>query len=242
MKHLWSVFFTKNQITPFCAFFGCACWPNLRPYNSHKLQFRSRQCVFLGYSNFHKGFKCLDLSSGRVYISRDVIFDETIFPFSSLRPNAGRRLQQEISLLPPSLQHSDIITGYGGQHVDNHVPTCSTNTTNPCALSSPPVQDTAGSNDASGPSTEAESPMPAPVDDAALPAMQLDESAIHDPPAATDAPPLGSSAPGGTNSSRSIWNSGARVHVSNMESVSPKFILMALSSTIFLQLLVNHET
>ena len=29
--------------------FGCACWPNLRPYNSRKLQFRSKQCVFLGY-------------------------------------------------------------------------------------------------------------------------------------------------------------------------------------------------
>jgi hypothetical protein len=59
------------------------------------------------------------------------------------------------------------------------------------------VQDTTGSNDAFGPSTEAESPMPAPIDDAAMPTMQLDESAIHDPPAATDAPPLGSSAPGG---------------------------------------------
>ena len=36
--------------------FGCACWPNLRPYNARKLQFRSKQCVFLGYSNLHKGF------------------------------------------------------------------------------------------------------------------------------------------------------------------------------------------
>jgi histone deacetylase 1/2 len=26
--------------------FGCACWPNLRPYNTRKLQFRSRRCVF----------------------------------------------------------------------------------------------------------------------------------------------------------------------------------------------------
>jgi len=59
--------------------FGCACWPNLRPYNTRKLAFRSTRCVFLGYSSIHKGFKCLEVSTGRVYISRDVVFDETIF-------------------------------------------------------------------------------------------------------------------------------------------------------------------
>lgn len=58
--------------------FGCACWPNLKPYNTHKLSFRSKQCVFLGYSTLHKGFKCLDPSSGRVYVSRDVTFDEQV--------------------------------------------------------------------------------------------------------------------------------------------------------------------
>ena len=46
--------------------FGCACWPNLRPYNNRKLAFRSKQCVFLGYSPLHKGFKCLEPSVGRV--------------------------------------------------------------------------------------------------------------------------------------------------------------------------------
>jgi hypothetical protein len=86
--------------------FGCACWPNLRPYNKHKLQFRSKQCVFLGYSNLHKDFKCLDISSGRVYISRDVVFDENIYPFATLHPNVGARLRSEIFLLPEHLSAS----------------------------------------------------------------------------------------------------------------------------------------
>jgi hypothetical protein len=57
---------------------------------------------FLGYSNQHKGFKCLDPSDGRVYISRDV-FDEAVFPFASLHPNVGSRLRAEIALLSPGL-------------------------------------------------------------------------------------------------------------------------------------------
>jgi histone deacetylase 1/2 len=55
--------------------FGYACWPNHRPYNKHKLSFLSQHCVFLGYITRHKGVKC------RIYISRDVVLDENIFPF-----------------------------------------------------------------------------------------------------------------------------------------------------------------
>jgi hypothetical protein len=72
----------------------------LRPFDSHKLQFRFKQCVFLGYCNIHKGFKCLDVGELRVYISRDVVFDENVYPFAHLHPNAGARLHSEILLLP----------------------------------------------------------------------------------------------------------------------------------------------
>ena len=86
--------------------FGCACWPNLRPYNKHKLEFRSKQCVFLGYSPLHKGYKCLHVSSNRVYISRDVVFDENVFPFSHTSSSTSAPLS---SSLPTELdQFADI--------------------------------------------------------------------------------------------------------------------------------------
>jgi hypothetical protein len=62
--------------------FGCACWPNLRPYNKNKFEPQFLPCLFLGYSPLHKGYKCLHLPTGRVYISRDVIFNESSFPFA----------------------------------------------------------------------------------------------------------------------------------------------------------------
>jgi hypothetical protein len=110
MSPIEKLFVTKLAYS-FLRTFGCACWSNLRPYNTHKLAFRSKQCTFLGYSTHHEGYKCLDISTGRVYISRDVVFDETVFPFSMLHPNAGVRLRSEISLLPPSLIDPALIRG-----------------------------------------------------------------------------------------------------------------------------------
>ncbi|KAF7842357.1 putative polyprotein [Senna tora] len=62
--------------------FGCACYPCLKPYNEHKLQFHSQLCVFLGPATQQKGFKFLS-STGRVYVSRHEIFDTSVFPFAS---------------------------------------------------------------------------------------------------------------------------------------------------------------
>jgi len=72
----------------FLRVFSCSCYPFLRPYDTNKLQFRSKECVFLGYSPSHKGYKCLS-SEGRLYISKDVIFNESSFPYTSLFPSTS---------------------------------------------------------------------------------------------------------------------------------------------------------
>lgn len=64
--------------------FGCACFPILREYVSNKFDPRSLKCVFLGYNEKYKGYRCLFPPTGRVYISRHVIFDESFFPFANI--------------------------------------------------------------------------------------------------------------------------------------------------------------
>jgi hypothetical protein len=91
--------------------FGCACWPNLRPYNQHKLSFRSKACVFLGYSSHHKGYKCLDMESGRVYISRDVVFDEAKFPFAT-NPSSNVEQPQNIPTTQPNRSSFSLNTNH----------------------------------------------------------------------------------------------------------------------------------
>ncbi|WZY85278.1 hypothetical protein YC2023_031662 [Brassica napus] len=44
-------------------------------------------CVFIGYSSTQSAYLCLQPHTGRVYVSRDVRFDESTFPFkTNLKP------------------------------------------------------------------------------------------------------------------------------------------------------------
>ena len=63
--------------------FGCVCYPLRSSTSRNKLQARSTPCV-LGYPPNHRGYKCYDLLSCKIFISRHVIFEENMFPFSDL--------------------------------------------------------------------------------------------------------------------------------------------------------------
>ena len=49
-----------------------------------KFDYRSQNCVFLGFSPGTKGFLLYDLSSRELFLSRDVHFYETTCPFNTL--------------------------------------------------------------------------------------------------------------------------------------------------------------
>ncbi|GJY96143.1 uncharacterized mitochondrial protein-like protein [Tanacetum coccineum] len=69
--------------------YGCQVFPYLRDYSQHKLEPRSILCIFIGYSLQHKGYRCLDPTTSRVFVTRHARFNETVFPFigSSCNPN-----------------------------------------------------------------------------------------------------------------------------------------------------------
>ena len=81
-QSMYCLLFSQEPDYSFLHNFGCACYPYLRHYAMSKLDSRSERCVFLGYSAFHHGYRCLSMSSGRIFISRDVVFTETHYPFA----------------------------------------------------------------------------------------------------------------------------------------------------------------
>ena len=80
--------------------FGCLCYPFIRPYNNHKLQYQSVRCIFLGYTLRNKGYLCLDYLTRQVYVTPHVVFNETQFPFNKNPPKSQPDDASSASLLP----------------------------------------------------------------------------------------------------------------------------------------------
>uniref|UniRef100_A0A2N9H7Q7 Integrase catalytic domain-containing protein n=1 Tax=Fagus sylvatica TaxID=28930 RepID=A0A2N9H7Q7_FAGSY len=79
-KTPWEMVFHIQLDLTYLKSFGCQCFPLLTPYTAHKLHPKTIPYVFLGYPSHTKGYLCLDPITKRLYTSRHVLFNESIFP------------------------------------------------------------------------------------------------------------------------------------------------------------------
>lgn len=80
----YSALFSTSPSYDHLKVFGCACYPNMSSTAPHKLAPPSSLYIFLSNSLEHKGYRCLELQSNCILISRHVVFDESFFPFSDM--------------------------------------------------------------------------------------------------------------------------------------------------------------
>ena len=82
--------------------FDCLCYPWLRPYSSHKLESRSKPCIFLGYSLTQTAYLCYHPPISRMYVSRYVKFVGFVFPSLTLSMPSACPQPNTISIwIPP---------------------------------------------------------------------------------------------------------------------------------------------
>ncbi|KAK9073175.1 hypothetical protein SSX86_007499 [Deinandra increscens subsp. villosa] len=144
--------------------FGCRVFPYLRDYSAHKLAPRSLPCIFLGYASNYKGFRCLEPTSNRVYITRHAKFDENVYPLtgSSLVTCEGS-LPLTSFILKPPFRNPPVAT--------ESPPTTPKNIYTPCAIpddiilpniNNSPDQNTPNSPPLNPPATHPQSTSPTP--------------------------------------------------------------------------------
>lgn len=80
----YEILYKKQPDFSFLRSFGCLCFVSTYLKDRNKFSPRASPCVFLGYATGYKGYKVLDLDSQVISISRNVVFHEDTFPYTTM--------------------------------------------------------------------------------------------------------------------------------------------------------------
>ena len=132
----------------------------------------------MGYSSSYKGFRCLDPTTSRLYITRQAQFDENYFPFLDTSQAQPISSLQFSNFLEPSLPHTNMPPSSPAPH-SLHIAQFGSS---PCVLCTDPMDESLQASDSlASPSLPHSNPSPASLVPIELP-----------PPAPVAAIPTGS--------------------------------------------------
>ncbi|XP_074356728.1 uncharacterized protein LOC141696493 [Apium graveolens] len=92
------------------AAFGCLSFASNPDANIDKFSATGVPCVLLGYPPDNKGYRLLNLSTMQSFISRDIVFNEIVFPFNKSSSPSVSSYLKPLPLDMPSVTSSSIPT------------------------------------------------------------------------------------------------------------------------------------
>lgn len=79
-KSPFEMLYNKHPSLMHLRVLGCLCFAT-HLTQKDKFSPRAVRAVLVGYSTYQKGYRLYDLENNSFFVSRDVVFMETIFPF-----------------------------------------------------------------------------------------------------------------------------------------------------------------